>query len=173
MPDISGRMKSQGYISPAPPKGAPREVRVFMAKTYGGLRKEKYPGEIPTNKQRAAKITWYQTKRKFGKKYPELFRKTRGSRTTPPDLIGKEPQIQRGTRIEYREHPELGKKVARQIAIDHIRKDSSEYSTSRQKHTMGCHRIPSTARAHKPYRHSMAGNSDIQAERVKAMSSGG
>ena len=125
MPDIPGRMKSQGYISPAPPQGAPREVKTFMAKTYGGLRKEKYPGEIPANKQRAAKITWYQTKRKFGRKYPELFRKTRGSRITPSDLIGKESQILRGALIVDREHPELGKKTARQIAVGHIRQNPS------------------------------------------------
>jgi len=86
MPDIPGRMKSEGYISPAPPHGAPKEVKEFMAKTYGGLRKNKYPGENKENKMRAARITWYQTKRKFGKKYPALFRKNQGKRD-PPSVI--------------------------------------------------------------------------------------
>ena len=128
MPDIPGRMKYQGYISPAPPKGAPKEVKVFMARTYAGLRRDRYPGEIKENKQRAARITWYQTKRKFGRKYPELFRKTR-SRDPPAGLEGRDAQIERGARMEYREHPEFGRKAARQIAIDHIRKDPDEYTT--------------------------------------------
>jgi len=132
MPHIPGREEYHGYISPAPPKGAPKEVRDFMARTYGGLRESKYPGEIPANKERASRITWYQTKRKFGKKYPELFRKNKGHASrdpAPSDLTGKEKQIERGARMEYREHPEFGKKAARQIAIDHIRKDPNEYLT--------------------------------------------
>lgn len=136
MPHIPGREEYHGYISPAPPKGAPKEVRDFMARTYGGLRKSKYPGEIQRNKEHAAKITWYQTKRKFGKKYPELFRKNK-SRTdrdpAPADLAGKEKQIAHGARMEYREHPEFGKKAARQIAIDHIRKNPNEYLTGNKR----------------------------------------
>ena len=103
-----------------------------MAETYAGLRSSKFPGENKENKTSAAKLTHWLTKRKFGRKYPELFRKNPGHtkrNTVPRGLEGKERQIERGARIEYREHPEMGKKAARQIAIDHILKDPSEYST--------------------------------------------
>jgi hypothetical protein len=136
VPDIPGRMKSEGYISPAPPEGAPKEIKIFMAKTYGGLRKHKFPGENKENKMRSARITWYQTKRKFGKKYPELFKK---SGKNPGRKLGRrtksslERQIERGARIEHKEHPEFTKAQARQIAMDHINKDPTEYSTKKVK----------------------------------------
>lgn len=103
-----------------------------MAETYAGLRSSKFPGENKENKMRAARITWYQTKRKFSAKYPELFRKNQGHtkhNPVPKSLKGRERQIERGARMEYREHPEFGKEAARQIAIDHILKDPSEYLT--------------------------------------------
>lgn len=121
-------MKRKGFISPTPPKNAPKKIKVFMAETYAGLRASKFPGENKENKMRAARITWYQTKRKF----PEFFRRNTGhmKRDPVPDsLKGRERQIARGARIEYKEHPEMGKKAARQIAIDHILKDPSEYTT--------------------------------------------
>lgn len=128
MPKIRGRMRYHGFNSPAPPKGAPKEVKVFMARTYGGLREKRFPGESKQNKMRASKITWYQTKRKFGEKYPELFEHNNKSVSRiPRGLKGREKQIERGTRIEYREHPEFGKKGARSIAIDHLKLDKSEY----------------------------------------------
>jgi hypothetical protein len=71
LPDIPGRLKRKGYISPAPPKDAPKEIKVYMANTYAGLRKAKFPGENKENKERAAKLTWYLTK----KKYPAYFKK--------------------------------------------------------------------------------------------------
>jgi hypothetical protein len=70
LPDIPGRLKRKGYISPAPPKDAPKEIKEYMADTYAGLRKSKFPGEKKENKARAAKLTWYLTKRK----YPDYFK---------------------------------------------------------------------------------------------------
>ena len=131
MPDIPGRMKSEGYISPAPPYDAPKEVKEFMAKTYGGLRKNRFPGESKENKERAARITWYQTKRKFDKKYPELFRKHKGhAARDPPEKPYSERQVARGTRMELKEHPQLGIKGAREVAIQHLKLDPNEYSTT-------------------------------------------
>jgi hypothetical protein len=131
MPDIPGRMKSEGFISPAPPRNAPKEVRVYMAKTYGHLRKTRFPGEIPENKTSASKLTHYLTRRKFQKKYPELFRKNPGhmKRKDQQPALNK-AQVDRGARMEYREHPEFGKKAARQIAIDHITRDPASYTYS-------------------------------------------
>lgn len=103
-----------------------------MAETYAGLRASKFPGENKENKTRAAKLTRWLTKRKFSEKYPELFKKNPGHMKRDPvphGLEGREQQIERGARMEYREHPEFGKKAARQIAIDHIKKDPSEYLT--------------------------------------------
>lgn len=74
MPNIPGRLKRKGYISPAPPKDAPKEIKEYMANTYAGLRKSKFPGEKKESKQRAARLTWYLTKRK----YPDYF-KTRSN----------------------------------------------------------------------------------------------
>jgi hypothetical protein len=73
-------LKRKGFISPAPPKNAPKEIREYMADTYAGLRKSKYPGESKQNKARAARITWYLTK----KKYPDYFKKSH-SRDTVSD----------------------------------------------------------------------------------------
>lgn len=86
MPDIPGRLKRKGYISPAPPKGAPKEIKEFMANTYAGLRKDKFPGEKRENKARAAKLTWYLTK----KKYPTYFKK---EHTRDPVSNRKHPRI--------------------------------------------------------------------------------
>jgi len=86
-------LKRKGFISPAPPKDAPKEIKVFMADTYAGLRKSKFPGEKKENKARAAKLTWYLTK----KKYPGFFKKS-GSRSTVADR--RHPQILKPVQVK-------------------------------------------------------------------------
>ena len=94
MPDIPGRLKRKGFISPAPPKNAPKEIKVFMADTYAGLRKSKYPGENKQNKTRAARITWYLTKRKF----PDYFKSQHHSRDPISDR--KHPKILKPVQVK-------------------------------------------------------------------------
>lgn len=165
MPHIPGRKEYRGFISPAPPKGAPNEVKEFMARTYGGLRETKYPGENKENKMRAARITWYRTKQEFSKKYPDLFRKSKPEKDAiPKDLTRKEKQIERGTKIEYKEHPELGKETARQIAIDHIRTNPGEYPKTGSKPAKG-----NPASVSKPKDRKIPAQNELQAARIAAI----
>lgn len=108
-------MKYHGFISPAPPKGAPKELKQFMARTYAGLRKTKYPGENKQNKMRAARITWYQTKRKF----PGFFSHKKARTRT-------NPRYPASVRKEKKEHPWLSWKEAERVDRDHKREEAGK-----------------------------------------------
>jgi hypothetical protein len=54
MPDIPGRKKYKGYISPAPGSHSQRYAKVLSV-VYGNCRVNN-PGEIPSNKEYCAKV---------------------------------------------------------------------------------------------------------------------
>ena len=56
MPNIPGRLKYKGYISPAP-GDLSKSNKKLLARVYGGCR-VKNPGEIPANKSKCARIAW-------------------------------------------------------------------------------------------------------------------
>ena len=151
MPNIPGRKKYHGFISPAPPQGAPSEMKDFMAKTYGNLRSLKYPGESKENKTRAAKLTWYQTKRKF----PWFFKK----------VSGKE------LRAEMREHPQFTRPQARQIVIDHrVRGDNTNAKSRCQTRSRrNIARTPAYQDEFKNSRKKEIKNIDLQEARISSL----
>jgi hypothetical protein len=108
MPNKHGQGTYKGYISPVTTSW-PGEIREEVRKVYGAYRVN-HPGEDHATKSRGARIAWAAAKRK----YPDLYRKHVS-------------QVKRGERIEHKEHPEFSKKIARQIATDHIVKNQDEY----------------------------------------------
>lgn len=142
-------MKYHGFISPAPPKGASKELKQYMARTYAVLRKTKYPGENKENKMRAARITWYQTKRAF----PDFFSHKKARTHTSPHY----PAL---VRKEKKEHPWMSWKEAERVNIDHKIAEAKK-STSHS----GSHRILSAARK-KQGREIKSDNMNLQEART-------
>lgn len=56
MPNIPGRLKYKGYISPAP-GDLNKSDKELLARVYGGCRTNN-PGEVPEYKAKCAKIAW-------------------------------------------------------------------------------------------------------------------
>lgn len=64
MPNIKGRLKYKGYISPAPRVGASISEKRLLAKVYGTCR-TKNSGEIKANKTKCSKIAWSVVNREY------------------------------------------------------------------------------------------------------------
>jgi len=111
MPNRRGPNTSHGYLSPKT-EGWPKPIREEVKHVYGAYR-VKHPGESHATKGRGARIAWAAARRK----YPKLYR----------DYISRQKQIERGTKIEHKEHPEFALSTARRIATDHVNKGKDEY----------------------------------------------
>lgn len=111
MPNRRGPNTSHGFLSPNT-RGWPDPIRNEVKHVYGAWR-VKHPGEDHRTKSRGARIAWAAARRK----YPKLYR----------DHVSREKQIERGTKIEHREHPEFSLSTARRIATDHVNEGKHEY----------------------------------------------
>jgi len=69
MPDIKGRFKYKGFVSPQPHKTMNVSQKRYLAKVYGELRSKQFKGENPIKKEKAAKIAWSIYNKKYHSNY--------------------------------------------------------------------------------------------------------
>lgn len=179
MPDIPGRLKRKGFISPAPPKDAPKEIKVFMADTYAGLRKSKFPGEKKENKMRAAKLTWYLTKREF----PDFFKKhSPASHSRSPVADRRHPRILKPVQVKpaktaagrTRQVRQLGHAAKRErgyakTAEGEYRSETALARTKSGVEAEDLRRDAEVAKGFAKDRENLAENYELQAARIAAI----
>lgn len=115
MPFKRGPGTYKGFQSPNT-RGWSRPVRMHVRRVYGAYR-QKNPGESRAVKTRGSRIAWASARRKF------------------PQEFSRHERIQRGAKIEKKEHPWASEKTATRIATNHVDENPRAYPKRSEKRT--------------------------------------